>query len=147
MIYIGADHRGYELKEKLKEFFDEISYDYEDVGAFVSDPNDDFPEFAKQVAEHLIQPDDRGIIICGSGVGVDEVANKVSGVRCGLALNKNQIQAARHDDDINCLALAADYTNEDDAKEIVKIFLDTDFADEDRYKRRIHQIEDIEDDF
>ncbi len=147
MIYLGADHRGFELKEKLKDFFDELGYDYEDMGAFSNDPSDDYPEFATKVAEHLLHTEDRGIVICGSGVGVDEVANKVPGVRCGLAMNKEQIRAARHDDDINCLALAADFTNEDQAKEIVKIFLDTDFAEEDRYKRRIQEISDLEDDF
>jgi ribose 5-phosphate isomerase B len=144
MIYIGADHKGFELKEKLKEFFDELGFDYEDAGAFSHDPADDFPEFAAKVAKSILDQEDRGIVICGSGVGVDEVANKVSGVRCGLAINKEQIRAARHDDDINVLALASDHTNEEDAKEIVKIFLDTEFSSEDRYKRRIHQIQDLE---
>ncbi len=147
MIYIGADHRGFELKEKLKDLFDELGYDYEDMGAFEHDPADDFPEFAKKVAEHILHPEDRGIVICGAGVGVDEVANKVPGVRSGLAINKDQIKSARHDDDINVLALAAEYTTEEQAKEIVKIFLDTEFGAEDRYKRRIHQIQDIEDEF
>ncbi|MBX4190148.1 RpiB/LacA/LacB family sugar-phosphate isomerase [Candidatus Parcubacteria bacterium] len=147
MIYLGADHKGFELKEKLKDFFDELGFDYEDMGAFEKTPGDDFPEFARKVAEHVVGPDDRGIVICGSGVGVDEVANKVPGIRCGLAINRDQIKAARHDDDINVLALAADYTSEDDAKEIVKIFLDTEFGDEDRYKRRINQIEEVDEDF
>src|SRR3989344_7666802 len=101
MIYLGADHRGFDLKEKLKDFFDELGFDYEDMGAFIKDSEDDFPQYARKVAEHLIEPDDRGIVICGSGVGVDEVANKIPGVRCGLAINKEQIRAARHDDDIN----------------------------------------------
>ena len=144
MIYIGADHKGFELKEKLKEFFDELGFDYEDLGAETHDPSDDFPQFASKVAKSILDQEDRGIVICGSGVGVDEVANKVSGVRCGLAINKEQIRAARHDDDINVLALAADFTTEEDAKEIVKIFLDTEFSSEDRYKRRVHQIEDLE---
>src|SRR3989344_879947 len=112
MIYIGADHRGYNLKEALKEYMDEL-----------------------------------GIVICGSGVGVDEVANKVPGIRSGLAMNKDQIKAARHDDDINVLALAADFTSEEDAKAILKTFLCTDFGSEEKYKRRIEQIEEIEDEF
>ncbi len=147
MIYIGADHRGFELKEKLKEFFDELHFEYEDVGANHSDPNDDFPEFAVKVAKSILDQEDRGIVICGSGVGVDEVANKIPGIRCGLAINKEQIHAARHDDDINVLALAADHVSEEDAKEIVKMFLDTEASGEDRYKRRIQQIEDIEEEF
>jgi len=144
MIYIGADHKGFELKEKLMEFFDEMNFEYEDMGAFHSDPDDDYPEFALKVAKSIVDQEDRGIVICGSGVGVDEVANKVSGIRCGLAINKDQIRSARHDDDINVLALASDHTSEDDAKEIVKIFLDTDFSGEERYQRRIHEVEEIE---
>jgi len=147
MIYIGADHRGYNLKEALKEYMDEMGMEYEDVGAFELDPQDDFPKFAKLVAEHINDPDDRGVVICGSGVGVDEVANKVAGIRCGLAINKEQIKSARHDDDINVLALAADVTSEEDAKGIIKMFLGTDFGTEEKYKRRINQINDIEDEF
>ena len=147
MIYIGADHRGYNLKEALKEYMDEMGLDYEDLGAFELDLNDDFPQFAKLVAEHIHELDDRGIVICGSGVGVDEVANKVPGIRAGLAMNKDQIRSARHDDDINVLALAADFTSEEDAKAILKIFLGTEFGSEEKYKRRIQQIEQIDDEF
>lgn len=147
MIYIGADHRGYHLKEIIKEHLDELGYEYEDVGAHHLDETDDYPVYALQVAKKIHDPDDRGIVICGTGVGVDEVANKVDGIRAGLAINKQQIRAARHDDDINVLALAADHTSDEEAKDIVDIFLETGFSGEDRHKRRIHQIEDIEDDF
>ena len=147
MIYIGADHRGYELKEILKDYMDELGLEYEDMGAFELDPTDDFPRFAKSVAEHIHDPEDRGIVICGSGVGVDEVANKIPGIRSGLAINKEQIKSARHDDDINVLALAAEHTGEEEAKAILKIFLGTEFGSEDKYKRRISQIGQIEDEF
>ncbi|HVZ10808.1 MAG TPA: RpiB/LacA/LacB family sugar-phosphate isomerase [Candidatus Paceibacterota bacterium] len=145
MIFIGADHRGFKLKEVLKDYFDEMGIEYEDMGAFEYDETDDFPQFAKSVAEQIHEPDDRGIVICGSGVGVDEVANKIPGIRAGLAMNREQIKAARHDDDINILALAADFTSEEDAKAIVKVFLGTDFSGEERHKRRINQIEDMDD--
>ncbi len=147
MIYIGADHRGYNLKEALKEYMDEMGLVYLDMGAFELDPADDYPQFAKRVAEHIHDPDDRGVVICGSGVGVDEVANKVPGIRAGLALNREQIRAARHDDDINVLALAAEFTSEEDAKNILKMFLATDFGSEDRHKRRIGQVEEMDDEF
>lgn len=147
MIYIGADHRGYNLKEALKDYMDEMGFEYEDMGAFELEATDDFPKYAKLVAESIHDPEDRGVVICGSGVGVDEVANKVPGIRSGLAMNKEQIRSARHDDDINVVALAADFTSEDDAKAILKIFLATDFGGEERHKRRIGQIEDIEDEF
>lgn len=147
MIYIGADHKGYNLKEALKEYMDEMGLEYIDLGAFELDPADDYPRYAKSVAENVHEADDRGVVICGSGVGVDEVANKIPGIRSGLAMNKEQIKAARHDDDINVLALAADFTSEEDAKVILKTFLGTDFGSEDKYKRRVHQIEQIEDEF
>jgi ribose 5-phosphate isomerase B len=147
MIYIGADHRGFNLKEALRDYMDEIGFEYEDLGAFELNPADDYPEFAKKVAEHIVTPDDRGIVICGSGVGVDEVANKVPGIRAGLAINKDQIRSARHDDDINVLALASDFTSEEDAKVILKIFLGTEFGNEEKYKRRIQEIEEIEEEF
>ena len=144
MIFLAADQRGFQLKEKIKEWLTQGGYDYEDVGAFELDPSDDYPIYAKKVAESIIEPDDRGILVCGSGVGVDEVANKFDGIRSGLAINKEQIRAARNDDDINVLALASDFTSEEDSKEIIKVFLETEFGDEDRFNRRLGQIGDIE---
>ena len=145
MIYIAADHRGFQLKGKIKEWLVEWGYDHEDLGAFELDPTDDYPVYAKKVAESMDESDDRGILVCGSGVGVDEVANKFDGIRSGLAINKEQIYAARNDDNINVLALASDFISEDEAKEIVKTFIDTEFADEDRFNRRLKEIGDIED--
>jgi len=144
MIYIGADHRGFKLKESIKKFLSDNDYIFEDVGAFQLDPADDYPGFAKKVAERIIDRKDRGIIICGSGVGVDDVANKFSGVRSGLAINEDQIKAARNDDDINVLSLASDYISEDQAIKIVGIFLETEFSGEERHSRRIKEINKIE---
>lgn len=144
MIFLAADHRGFELKEKIKEWLKEWKHEYEDMGAFELDPNDDYPVYAKKVAESIVEPKDKGILVCGSGVGVDEVANKFDGIRSGLAINKEQIRSARNDDDINVLALAADYVFEVEAKEIVKTFLDTEFANEERQNRRLREVEDIE---
>ena len=78
--------------------------------------------------------------MCGSGVGVDIVANKISGIRCGLGINPEQVKSAREDDDINVLALAADHTTEKQAKEMIKIFLETPFSGEERHKRRLEKI-------
>src|SRR3990167_3032203 len=144
MIYLAADHRGFKLKEKIKQWLSKWGYDYEDMGAFELDPSDDYPVYAKKMAESMVELDDRGIIVCGSGVGVDEVANKFDGIRSGLAINKEQIHAARNDDDINVLALASDFTTEDEAKEIAKTFLKTEFADEERFNRRLGEIGEIE---
>lgn len=141
MIYIGADHRGYGLKEKIKAWLAESGYEYKDLGAFELNPDDDYPDFAKSVAGSIKNLEDRGIVICGSGVGVDDVVNKFQGIRSGLAINKEQIRVARNDDDINILALASDFISESDAAEIVKVFLETKFSDEKKYRRRIEEIE------
>ena len=144
MIYLAADHRGFQLKEKVKQWLAEWGYDYEDMGAFKLDPTDDYPIYTKKVAESMVEPEDRGILVCGSGVGGDEVANKFDGIRSGLAINKEQIHAARNDDNINVLALASDFTSEEEAKEIIKTFLDTEFADEERFNRRLKEVGEIE---
>ena len=144
MIFIAADHRGFQLKEKVKQWLVEWGYDYEDMGAFKLDPTDDYPIYAKKVAEGIVEPEDRGILVCGSGVGVDEVANKFDGIRSGLAISKEQIQSARNDDNINVLALASDFISEEEAREMVKVFLDTEFADAERFNRRLKEVGEIE---
>ena len=75
---------------------------------------------------------------------VDDVANKFDGIRSGLAINKEQIEAARRDDNINVVAIASDYITEDDAQDIIKSFLETEFSDEERFNRRLAEIGDIE---
>ncbi len=147
MIYIGADHRGYPLKEKLKVFLDDQGVEYEDVGALTLDPNDDYPQYAKAVAEHMHEASDRGILICGSGVGVDAAANKFPGIRAGLAIDPQQIESARHDDDINVLALAADFLSDEEARDIVQAFLKTEFTPTTGHLRRLQEVSDIEEDF
>lgn len=151
MIFIASDHRGFELKEKIKEWLVEGNYQFEDLGNDHFDPEDDYPDFAKKVAERLSGPTSpselegyvrgMGIVICGSGVGVDIVTNRYSGVRCGLGFSINQVKKAREDDDINCLALAADFLDEEVAKELVNIFLITRFSGEEKKKRRIEKID------
>ena len=145
MIYLGADHRGYNLKEKVKQWLTEWNLEFVDLGNDRLDLEDDYPTFAAAVAKEISniksQISNFGILICGSGVGVDIVANRHSGVRCGLGFSVEQIKKAREDDDINCLAIAADFTDEETAKNIVKTFLETEFSGEERKRRRIDKIE------
>lgn len=149
-IYIGADHRGFKLKEKLKSWLLEEKTPIEDLGAFDYESIDDYPFIAQKVAETVASDfdkdltDSKGIIICGSGVGVDIVANKVKHIRSGLAAKAEQIRKARVDDDINVLALPADYLSESEAIEITRIFLKTPFSNEDKKLRRIEEINNIE---
>jgi ribose 5-phosphate isomerase B len=142
MIYLGADHRGFELKNKIKKFLEELGYECEDLGAFEYDKDDDYPDFAKAVARKVIESSkNRGILICGSGVGIAIAANKIKGIRAGAILKPEQARATVNDEDLNILSLSADYLSEDQAKEIVKTFLETKFSGEPRHKRRINKID------
>lgn len=145
-IYLGADHRGFNLKELLKKILHEQGYEVVDLGNTSYDEKDDYPDFAAAVAKKVSLEFDkaRGILICASGVGVDVVANKYPGVRSALAISSDQIYDARHDDDVNILSLAADFVDEEGAEKIVKVFLETPFAGEEQYKKRILKISDIE---
>ena len=117
-----------------------------DLGAETKNENDDYPDFAKLVAKKvsLDYENSRGILICGSGAGVDIVANKFVNVRSALAISSDQIYDARHDDNVNVLSIAADFTKKEDAEKIVRTFIATPFAKEERFVRRLDKISQIE---
>jgi len=124
VVYFGADHRGFELKGRLVGFVKNLGYEIFDCGSATLDPNDDYPDVAAAVAEKIVadQENARGILICGSGAGVNIAANKFRGVRATIGFLPDQVYANRHDDDVNILALASDFTNPEDAENLVKIF-------------------------
>ena len=143
-IYIGADHRGYKLKEKLKKWL-EKNYKVEDLGAKELDPKDDSTTYAERVASMVVDnKGSRGILLCGSGVGVDVVANKFDGVRASIGKEVGQVKAGRKDDDMNILVIASDFTEEKQAKEMVNAFLKTKFTGKSHHKVRLQEIERIE---
>ncbi len=146
IIYIGADHRGFYLKEFLKKFLKSRDYEVVDVGNVEYNENDDYPDFARAAARAVSEnPENyKGIVICGSGVGVDIVANKFDGVRSVLANNVEQAVLSRTDDNTNVLALAAEFINDDLAKEISIAWLKTPFSEKERYKRRLAKINEYE---
>ena len=144
-LYLGADHRGFELKEALRAWLVSENYQIEDMGAVVYDPADDYPDYALKVAQKVVgDPNGRGILLCGSGVGVDMVANKIDGIRSGIGLNPEQVISARVDDNINVLVIATDYTEEEKAKKMVEVFLTTDFSGEPRFTDRLQKVSEIE---
>lgn len=148
-VYLGTDHRGFKLAEELYAWLLGQNIPITNVGAEKYDEDDDYVDYACDVARRVAQLTKnsviaRGIVLCGSGVGVDVVANKVRGIRCGLGLNPEQVKEAREDDDINVLAIAADYTTEKQAKEMIKVFLETDFSGLARHKRRLEKISRLE---
>jgi ribose 5-phosphate isomerase B len=142
-IYIGADHRGFDLKNQLIEHLQSQNIRIQDMGAYEYDAKDDFPQFSQKVAKAvLMEPEmSLGIVICGSAVGVSIAANRFNGIYCGLGFNLDQVKSSRQHDHINVLAIPADYVTPNQAKEMVDAFLSTSTMHEDKYVRRLKQIE------
>lgn len=146
LIYIGADHRGFELKESLKKFLKDQGYEAVDLGNDHYDENDDYPDFAATVGKAVNEDPEnrRGILICRSGAGVDIVVNKFKGVRSVLASNPDQAYLSRNDDDTNVLSLASEFINTESAQKILLTWLKTPFSGEEKNKRRLQKISDLE---
>lgn len=146
-IYIGSDHAGYELKEKLKVYIKELGYEVLDKGAFSFEPTDDYPDFIIPVAEEISKDKESlGIILGGSGQGEQISANKIDGVRAieYYGGNLEIVKLGREHNNANILSLGARFINEAEAKEAVKIFIETAFSQEERHVRRLEEIKNEE---
>lgn len=144
-IYLGADHRGFELKEQLQTWLQNQGFEVVDCGNTKLDPQDDFSDFAISVAQKVrMDSESRGIVICGSGAGVNIAANKVKEVRACLAISTDQVNHAREREDLNVLALSSDHTIFKQAQEMVTTFLTTKFDPQERFVRRLKKITDYE---
>ena len=144
MIYLGTDHGGYVLKEEIKHWLSENNIEFQDLGAHTLNPEDDYPDFIVPVAQKVAQdPQALGIIIGRSGNGEAIAANKVKGVRAALCLNEEMAKKARQHNNANILSLGADYTTQDEAKKIVKVFIESPFSNEERHIRRLKKIESL----
>lgn len=144
-VYIGADHRGFDLKNALVAHLEKKGYKLIDVGNHTYDTNDDYPHFAKTVAQAVRDSvdDARGILICGSGAGMNMVANKYKGVRAFMPISADHAIAARRDDDVNVISISADFLRTDDIKDIVDAWLETPFSGEERHTRRLTSIDEL----
>ena len=142
MIAIGSDHGGFELKEKLMEHLSERGLEYKDFGTY-SSASCDYPVYAKAVANAVASGEcDRGIIICGTGIGVSITANKVRGIRAALCGDCFSAEATRQHNNANVLCMGARVVGEGLALKIADTFLDTPFSNDERHIRRISMIED-----
>ena len=142
MIAIGSDHGGFELKEAIKKHLDKRGLEYKDYGTYSTD-SCDYPTYGKLVGHAVADGEcDRGIIICGTGIGISITANKIKGVRAALCGDCFSAEATRLHNDANILALGARVTAEGLALKIVDTFLDTPFSGDERHLRRIAGIED-----
>jgi RpiB/LacA/LacB family sugar-phosphate isomerase len=142
-IAVASDHAGFELKEKLKEYLRELGHEYEDFGTNSSE-SVDYPDYALKVAECVAKKEcERGILVCGSGIGMSMAANKVPGIRAALCYDTETARLSREHNDANVLTIGARLTDEKTAKEIVRVWLTTEFAGG-RHSRRVNKIEGIE---
>ncbi len=142
MIAIGCDHGGFALKQEVMEHLRERGLSFQDYGTYSADACD-YPIYAKEVAHAVADGKcERGILICGTGIGVSITANKVRGIRCALCGDAFSARATREHNDANILAMGARVIDKDLALKLVDIFLDTPFSGEERHMRRISMIED-----
>lgn len=144
-IFIGADHRGYQLKDHLIEYLQSKNIRVEDLGNYEYDPKDDYPLFANKVAEAVLQNPEEylGIVICGSGVGVCMAANRHKGIYCGIGLNEEHVKHSRENDHINILSLASDHFTLDETKKFVDAFLTTQPNRQNKYTRRLEMVDNM----
>lgn len=140
-IYIGADHAGFALKQKLVDELKKLGYEPVDVGPKNLDPADDFPDFAKPVAQAVSSGEvKRGVLTCGTGLGMSYTANRYPKVRAAVAWSPEVAEMARKHNDANVLVLPARFVSEDEGLAILHKWLDTNFEGG-RHQRRVEKIE------
>jgi ribose 5-phosphate isomerase B len=142
-VLIASDHAGLNGKEAIKKTLDEMGVEYEDLGTNSLD-SVDYPDYAERVAKGVASGEaERGILVCGSGIGMEIVANKVPGIRAALAWNEETAKLARQHNDANVVAVGERTTPQETINQIVRAFLTTDF-DGGRHERRIEKIKRLE---
>ena len=143
MIALGSDQAGYELKQVVMRHLEKRGLSYKDYGSYSPDPVD-YPVYGKKVAHAIVDGEcDKGILICGTGIGISIAANKVPGIRAAVCSDCFSAEATRLHNDANMLAMGAGIVGENLALEIVETFLNTPFSGEERHSRRISLIEEI----
>jgi ribose 5-phosphate isomerase B len=143
-IAIGSDHAGYHLKRQVTHFLEKEGIEFRDFGAHSTD-SVDYPDVAQKVAESVVAGEfDKGILVCGTGIGISIAANKVPGIRAAVCTETFAAKASREHNDANILALGERVTGVGSALEIVKIWLSTEFSGDSRHANRINKISGIE---
>jgi RpiB/LacA/LacB family sugar-phosphate isomerase len=144
-VAIGVDHGGFPLKGPIVDCLTTAGHEVLDLGAYSMDPVDDYPDYAKAVGEAVLRGEaERGIIICGSGVGACVAANKLSGIRAGLCHDTYSAHQGVEHDNINVLCLGARIIGVALALELVQAFIGATFSGEERHRRRVAKIAEME---
>lgn len=145
-ITIGADHAGFAMKQDLVAYVRELGHDVMDAGTFSTDPVD-YPDYAKAVGESVLGGQaERGILICGSGVGASVAANKLHGIRAGLCHDTYSAHQGVEHDNMNVLVLGSRVIGSELARELVRVFLAASFSGAERHLRRLAKIKALESD-
>ncbi len=144
MLYIGADHAGFYLKRELKKYLAELGYEFEDLGNKELDPQDDYPDFALTVGKKVVETEGKGILICATGLGMAIAANKITGIRAAVCWNDFTALQSREHNDTNILCLAGKALDTETAKKITRVWLETEFSGEERHRRRLGKIGEME---
>ena len=139
-IAIAADHGGYKLKDEIKPYIESLGHTVTDFGTY-SEDSVDYPDYAAPCARAVVSGEmDRGIVICGTGIGISIAANKIKGVRCALCTDPVMARLTREHNDTNMMAIGAAVVGEGLALEIVYTWLDTEFSHNERHQRRIDKV-------
>ena len=139
-VFIASDHAGLELKAKIAQALDGIA-EVIDLGPHTFDKDDDYPDYAAQVSEKVLETGSMGILICDTGLGMSIAANRNSGIRAALCTNEFMAERARTHNDANILCLGSSVTDEDENSAIAKTFLTTEFSDAPRHVRRNERLD------
>lgn len=143
-IYLGSDHAGFELKSRIIEFLAHNKYDAHDLGPYNCNPEDDYPDYAAKVCERVLAEWAQGILICGTGQGMDRAANKFHGIDAAVCWDEMSAKVAKEHGNANILCLGARSVSEDLAKKIILTWLEGTFSNEGKHARRIAKIREIE---
>ena len=151
IIFIGSDHGGFEQKNIIKDWLQSLDYQVEDVGAHQFDKDDDYPKFGFAVAKRVVdyeqqvtQPSAVGILVCRSSAGVTIAANKVDGARAVSVFDEQSAVHAREHNNANIISISGDWSSEEKIKEVIKIFLNTQYQKQPRHERRLAEINEFE---
>lgn len=143
-IYLGSDHAGFELKEKIKHWLEKKKVFYEDLGNFLLDPKDDYPDFAEKVAKKTVKNNSLGILLCGSAQGMVIAANKIKGARAVVPFSIKEARLSKEHTNANIICLSGWYTHSHRVFKVLEAFLTTPFSGEPRHLRRLNKIRNLE---
>lgn len=143
-VFIASDHAGFDAKEEIKKILKKYDYSFEDLGPDNGENSVDYPIYAQSLSQRVLAENAFGVLICGSGTGMQIAANKVKGIRAAFSYDAYSAEMARKDNDANILTLRAREFDHSKYDEIIRTFLETKFSGLERHQKRIDELKDLE---